>query len=414
MVFSGISAVSFEVIRCSLPLYDRHRSTVASNSYKEAVVVVAKSNGHLGFGELAPLPMPFYEEQYLDGAQKVLTYLLSQLSRAFSAGKGFDLRSYREIVGRVRGWSSAKFAIDIALADLNGRIEGIGPFETLQRWCGANEVLYSISSSLARLDRSFGVRDFIVPPQGTSVGDFASLTRKTLNPNSYRRIKIKVDASKYNDLSHFEVLARYIREVSPEFEVVIDFNETGPSKELLESLLHESVSFFEAPYRVGSIEEGQRLFRDRSYRVAFDESLKDDSRLIDFMGADLFDVAVLKPHRFGSIADLLKAIVRLTAFERPNGRGIGFYFGGMYDTPILRRLMAVLAALFPDSEASDLGPDRDYFSAPILPSVVAVDQGLKVVGGVGLTGAFAPGREHTTLSLKIEDGYVQEVVRGGA
>ncbi len=409
MEFSGILPVTFEVLRCTLPLFDRHRSTVASGRFKETVIVLAKGGDHVGFGELSPLAKPLYEEQFLDAAQSVLVYLLQDLSVAIRRDGSLTSDRYREVLDSVSGWSSAKFAIDTAMADLNGRVMGLGPFGSILNWSGIDGQLKPVSDRLRSLDVEFGVKDFHIGLQGTSIGDFRDRESFDLIADSYRRVKIKVDAADFKEKAATDELVKFVREASSRFEVVVDFNETGPNGELLEQLQREEIAFFESPFRITSIEAAKRIFDKRRYRVAFDESLKDEQRLIDYLNEDLFDVAVLKPHRFNSLGDLISVVSRLNSRNASTEARASYYFGGMYDTPILRRVIAALTLLFPEGEASDLGPDSDYFSFPLLPSVVAEGLSLKVVGGIGLSGVFVPDRGQISSVVAIKNGELNEI-----
>ncbi len=409
MEFSGVFPESFDVVRCALPLFDHHRSTVSPNRFKEAVVVVARYGADAGFGELSPLVKPLYEEQFLDAAQSVLLDLLAELSRKFKPGSSFDFELYRSTIDSVRGWSSAKFAIDTALADLNGRLSRLGPFGSILNWFSESDPSVVLRERIVNLDRKVGVSDFNVAPHGTSIGDFTVVVPDFIDVSRYRRVKIKVDAKVCEDPSWLSQLSTFVRDVPNSIDVVVDFNESAPSTAVLAALSDEPIKFLEAPYGVKTVEEGLRIFRDRQYKVAFDESLVDEARLVDFDNAGLFDIAVVKPHRFDSVSRLVNALERLSAGRSGTNTLGRFYIGGMYDLPVLRRLIAVLTTIFPDGEASDLGPDVDYFSAPLLPSVVAGVGTLKVIGGVGLSGAFVPNRKYVSTRCRIEDGQITKV-----
>ncbi len=405
MVFSGVFPDSVDLIRCSIPLFGRHSSSVAQSRYKEAVVLAVRCGSEVGFGELAPLSRPFYEEQFLDAAQMVLVDLLTELTGKVRGGSAFDYELYRSIVERIRGWSSSKFALDMAMADLSGRIGNCGPFKSLSNWCTEDARSSKIKERLSKLDRQFAVDDFKVPLQGSSIGDLTVDDSYHQVAKNYRRLKIKVNAAEMVQESQISELVTFVREVSSALEVAIDFNESGPPPALISELAEEKVRFFEAPYRITTIDAAKRLYRERNYRLALDEALLDESRLEDLSSASLFDIAVLKPHRFDSIASLVSRLESLAE----DGQSGGFYLGGMYDLPIMRRAIAVLTAAYPEGEASDLGPDYDYFSAPLLPSVVAAQDGLRVVGGVGLSGAFIPNRSYVSSILRISNGSVEKI-----
>ena len=357
---------------------------------KTGCIVIVKGGGHLGFGEAPVFAAPTYDEQFVAQTHAAIGLFVSaMLARGRRRGSAVELAVEEAVaaLSRYRGNSAAKAALEIALLDLYARQRGLGASAALAQYARQLGHL-GMAGRFAALEE-----EAPIPAQGTSLALFDDEAQRVsemerLSRLGYRRLKVKVDAP-----FDAAALARLVEVAGVELSA--DANGTLSDRSQLAALFDAGFSYVEQPFAPGSLHDLAQLHSVQPEggpaRIALDESISGPGALRDAIALAPFSVAVLKVSRLGGIAGLLEA-VRIAEAAK-----IGFYIGGMYDTPVLRRLNALLVAALDPPEVSDLGPDADLFGPEIPPSVVRRGDGaLSLVGDEGISGPYVPAEEHTT------------------
>lgn len=380
---------SVKLIDIRIPFIRPRGSAADPADAKTGCVLIVRGGGHLGFAEAPVFAAPTYDEQFVAQTHAAVE-LFARAIFALGRKRGAEVEVTLEVavasLARYRGNAAAKAAVEVALLDLYARQSGLG----------AAEVLAAYARQLGHLGMAgrFAAIDEREPieAQGTSlalIGDEPERLEELerLSALGYRRLKVKVDAG-----SGADALARLVSRARVELSA--DANGSLSDGEQLVSLLGAGFSYVEQPFAPGSFSELARLHRVQlpagSARLALDESISGPGALRDALALVPFSVAVLKVSRLGGIGGLLEA-VRIAEAAK-----IGFYIGGMYDTPILRRLNTLLIKALQPPEVSDLGPDQDFFGPETPPSVYRLGDGqLMLMRDAGISAPYVPATEHT-------------------
>ena len=360
------------IIDINIPFVRRLGSASNPQLYKSGCVLVFSGAGDLGFGEAPVFVEPTYSEEFVAQTHGALELFLGVVfAKCANVGLGrakIDIDKAMTTLRAFKGNNSAKAAIEIGLLDLYARQNCLAPGVVLAQYArnlGFFEIAQRFESSAANLTPA-------ILGQGTSLGlqfdhSARSLELARLERLGYRRIKVKV-----NESLNFGELTELVRGSS--VELSCDANGTLVDPQSAIELARCGFSYLEQPFRAGGVgyvrELHRHLTQESDIKLCLDESLCSIEAVEDAIEFIPFSIAVLKLSRLGGIAPLLAAVQKLEAAN------IAYYIGGMYDTPILRQLNAILIQALQPAEISDLGPDGDYFNREIEPSIYRDDRGL--------------------------------------
>ncbi len=389
-IFGGdvkVEIESVKIVDVSIPFSRPLGSAVNTAERRHGCVVILSGGGHLGFGEAPVLVLPSYDEQFVRQTHVAIAVFFAEI---FAGAKAYPLGADQVniedaivVLGRFRGNSAAKAAIEMGLLDLYARQASISASEVIAQYARALGHI-GIAGRFGEIDQSAPIQ-----AQGTSLGiDEGQSTRLAqthrLAALGYRRIKVKVDS---------DVNLEEMRELcaSSPVEMSADANGTISDRDFAMALADAGFSYLEQPFAAGSMRDLARLHDLGATRIALDESISSPGALKDAVAYVPFSLAVFKISRLGGVAGLLEAVAIAEAAK------LDFYIGGMYDTPILRRLNAVMIKALAPAAVSDLGPESDYFDASVPPSLYRqADGSLMLVGDDGLTGAYVPPEDCTS------------------
>ena len=360
------------IIDISIPFVRGLSSASNPQLYKSGCVLVFSGAGDLGFGEAPVFVEPTYTEEFVAQTHAALKLFMGVVfAQCVKVGLGsaeIDIEKAMTTLRAFKGNNSAKAAIENGLLDLYARQNCLAPGVVLAQYgrdLGFFEIAQRFESSSANLTP-------VMIGQGTSLGLDHDLSARVLELArlerlGYKRIKVKVNGS-----LNFAELTELVRGSS--VELSCDANGTLDDPQDAIELARCGFSYLEQPFRAGSVGYLRQLHRHLSQesdiKLCLDESLSSLEAVQDAIEFIPFSIAVLKLSRLGGIAPLLAAVQKLEAAN------ISYYIGGMYDTPILRQLNAILIQALQPSEISDLGPDGDYFNREIEPSIYRDELGL--------------------------------------
>lgn len=379
------------VVDVRLPFSRPLSSRVARSDYKPTVLLILGGDTDFGFGEAPVFDIPIYGEEFTLQTHEAIALFLRQafakLAQQSSSGFRIGLIALTSFLDQFIGNLAAKAAIEMAAVDLWARQNQIGGVSAITEYlhaCGETNFPVISPNDLDPLGYLH------LETQGASLGLDSNLDRRGDELNrlidlGYRRVKIKFDESVCaSDLSH--LVDTLSLDDFRSVELSIDANGSFRTSKSVNEVIGTSFSYIETPFASCDLSHLSSMCNEVHTRVCLDEEITSCDRLqdlIDFVG---FDIACLKLTRLGGVANMARAISLCRSFDK------AFYIGGMYDSPILRRLNALFVAVSTPPEVSDLGPDSDYFDFQIPPSVVKYDiNTLAVLGDVGITGAFVPG-----------------------
>ncbi|MFZ5634281.1 MAG: mandelate racemase/muconate lactonizing enzyme family protein [Bacillota bacterium] len=265
---------SVDVFATDLELSGEHRSAHTRYAVTEDVFVrVETEDGACGYGSTAP-------KYYITGETRdtVIAVLKKKLVPAVVGQDPFALEKiHEEMDHAIKGNTSAKAALDIALYDLLGKVLNVPAYQLLggayRHEMPAFDLigLWSPEEAAAKVEQRLA--------------------------EGYREFKVKVGPDPAADLRRVEAVSRVISGLS----LKADANQAWTTKQAvhLTQRFHEcGVSVIEQPVHLDNI-EGLAMVRNACPRVEVmaDESLKslgDAIRLVRARAVDLFNIKLIK------------------------------------------------------------------------------------------------------------------------
>ena len=105
---------SVELIRVKMPLVRPFRTSFGEQTVRDVLLVNAYTSDGPGWGECVAQVDPFYNEEFIDGAQMVLEkWLIPQVLEQQSA----VAEDVAELLKNIKGHRSAKAALEMAILD---------------------------------------------------------------------------------------------------------------------------------------------------------------------------------------------------------------------------------------------------------------------------------------------------------
>ncbi len=323
-----------------LPLVHPFRTSfgVEREKYTYIVVVETRSGEH-GYGECVAGQQPRYSYESIDIATLVLDkYIIPSIDSTVTNPEIFMERG-----GWIKGHNMAKASIEMALWDLNARLEG----EPLYRYIG-------------------GVRRY--GEVGVSIGiqgDTDQLLRRIASflDQGYRRIKVKIEKG----LEH-EILSAIRREY-PDIALTADANgDYMPSdKELLTGLDRYGLLYLEQPYPWWSLKGHAELAQAMETPICLDETITSREVAEEAMDLGAAEVINIKPGRVGGLLE------SLAIHDEAMERGVPVWIGGMLETGVGRGFNVALTTLRNVKYPSDVSASNRYYEKDIVEEPWEVD-----------------------------------------
>jgi O-succinylbenzoate synthase len=321
------------------------------------IVITAAHVGETvrGIGECAALAEPFYNDEFADGAERILEEEL--LPRLVHGGnEDVELPAILRRLSDVTGHPMAIAAVEMALIDAH--LRGTG------RSLGA-----LIGAERATVDA--GVTIGIGDP-----GDVAEIARACA-ADGYRRIKVKIAPGADVDV---------LREVRPAVgttRVSVDANgayqaSDGAHVAALRALDELGLSAIEQPFAAHDLEAHATLRRMIRTPIVLDESIMSLGDLDRAVAIGACDGIAVKPARLGGILPTMELC------RRARAAGVELSAGGMFESGIGRAVALTFAASPGFTLPGDLGPSSWYFARDLTQPHVMVDGRIPVPDGPGI------------------------------
>jgi O-succinylbenzoate synthase len=336
-----------------LPLVRSFETSFGRIDAREFVLVAVDAAGTTGWGECVAEVDPFYSEETTATAWYVLSRQLipSVLGRSFG-----HARDVPASWTRVRGHRMAKAALEMAIWDLQARLEG-------RPLC---ELLGAAPRPIAA-----GVSIGIQPSPEALVDRVAAELA-----DGYRRIKIKIKPGW--DRHPVEAIRARFGGVP----LMVDANAayTIDDAATLASLDEFDLMMIEQPLDYDDLVDHARLQASIQTPICLDESITGPKAAADALALGACRVINIKPGRMGGFGPSLA--VHAIAVER----GIPLWHGGMLESGIGRAHNLHLSTLSGFTLPGDVAASRRYFVPDLIepPIEVRPDGFIDVPRGSGI------------------------------
>ena len=263
-----------QVFAVDLELMGEHRGSHTRYSVTNDVYVkIQTEDGASGFGATAP-------KYYITGETQgtVVSVLRKNIIPAILGENAFNIELIHEKMNKaIKGNTSAKAAIDIALYDLMGKALNLPVYQLLGGAYRTKLPAFDLIGIWSPEEASEKVQQRIT--------------------EGYREFKVKVGHSPESDLKRVEAVGK----VAAGLPLKVDANQAWTPKQavyLVNRFREYGVTVVEQPVHMDDL-EGLALVRNACPEVELivDESLKslqDALRIIKFQAADLFNIKLIK------------------------------------------------------------------------------------------------------------------------
>ncbi|MGW2445780.1 o-succinylbenzoate synthase [Streptomyces sp. NPDC001675] len=347
MKISGV-----EMRRVRMPLVAPFRTSFGTESRRDILLLRVVAADAEGWGECVALSHPLYSEEYVDGAQDVLTRYLVP---ALAASGRHDAVSVAPALARFKGHRMAKAALETAVLDAELRAAG----RTFARELG-------------------GVRDRVAC--GVSVGIMDSLGELLdavggYLDQGYRRIKLKIQPGW--DVEPVRVVReRYGDEVLLQVDANTAY--TRADTRHLAELDPFGLLLIEQPLDEEDIAGHAALARSIRTPVCLDESITSARSAADAIAAGACRIVNIKPGRVGGYLEARRIHDVCAA------HGVPVWCGGMLETGIGRAANVALASLPHFTLPGDTSASGRYYATDVTAPFVLEDGYLAVPEGPGI------------------------------
>ncbi len=322
------------------------------------VVKITAENGVVGWGESVPIPRWSYEtlETVHSTISRYLAPELLGLDPADSAGIQAVLRN-NIAPSFSTGQPICKAGIDLALADLNGRLQHENVARPWKR-AGRDRITLSWTLNPRTLDEVEGL-----VAQGKARG--------------YRNFNVKVAPDPKFDLE----LCKMVKRLVPDGFLWADANggyDEATALAVMPKLADIGVPVLEQPLPANRLTGYQRLKKQGALPIIMDEGVVSSVELEEFIKLGCLDGLAMKPARCGGLSDARRQI------EIVQNAGLMFLGSGLTDPDFSLAASLILYGAYDLKYPAALnGPQ--FIAGSVLRQPLTVDQGeMKVPTGPGL------------------------------
>jgi o-succinylbenzoate synthase len=341
-----------EVRELALPLRFPFETSFARTTRKEFLLVAVSADGVTGYGECVALADPVYNEEYVEGAARVLSHYLVP---AVLAAPDLTAAHVADLTRFVVGHRMAKAALELAVLDAQLRTAGM---------------------SLA--DYLGGVRERV--DVGVSVGITETVAELVevvggYREQGYRRVKLKIEPG-----FDLEPVAAVREAFGPDLALQVDGNTAYRAKDLahLQRLDAFDLLLIEQPFDHDALGLHVELAARCRTPICLDESLTSAATTAAAIRAGACSIVNLKAARMGGYLEARRAHDVATALDTP------VWCGGMLETGLGRAANLALASLPGFTLPGDISASARYFAEDITEPFVLEDGQIAVPRGPGL------------------------------
>jgi O-succinylbenzoate synthase len=314
-----------EVLEVAMPLREPFVTSFGSTSSRHTILVrLVDSDGHVGWGEAAPLDHPFYLPDTVSGAfAAIVEYALPLCLRAEIGEPRDAAAAMRGIRGNTFARAGVEQAFWVLEAERRGR--------TLAELFGSERQRIPVGESL-------GIK--------SSVDELLEEVALRL-AEGYRRIKLKIAPG-----WDVEVVEAVREHVGPKVMLQVDANAAYALDDAdhLARLDEFDLACIEQPLEYDDILGHAELQRRLSTPICLDESLRSARDVRVALDIEACRNVNLKPGRVGGIAE------SLVVHDLCRDAGVPLWCGGMLESGVGRAANIALAGLPGFDQPADMSP----------------------------------------------------------
>lgn len=324
-----------------MPLKKAFETSFDSMKFKNCLIVeIHDKDGNIGYGECSTFERPYYNEEFIDGAWKLLENYLIPTTLAAT------IEHPDETIGLFSGYrrnEMAKSAINCALWDLY-----------------AKEQKLPLAKALG------GTKDKV--ETGVSIGiqkDVQALLDAVEGyiKDGYRRVKIKIKPGK--DIEYMTA----VREKFGDIMLMADANSAYSLDDIdtFKKLDELGLIMIEQPLAHDDIVDHAKLQAQINTKICLDESivtLEDARKAIQLKSCGIINIKVA---RVGGLTEANK----IQKFSAENG--IDVWCGGMLDSGIARAHNIAIAALDGYTLPNDIAASERYYAHDIIEPMIKLN-----------------------------------------
>jgi len=347
---SAIDAVELRRIR--LPLVAPFRTSFGTQHERDVLLVRVEAFGSEGWGECVAMSQPIYNEEYVDGAQDLLSNVLVPAAIASDLAGAADLT---RVLAPFHGNRMAKAALEMALLDAELRAQG-------------RSFADALGASVDRVPSGVSVGIF------DSIGDLLEALNNYLG-SGYRRVKLKIEPGRDLDV------VSTVRATFGDVPLQVDANAayTIDDTAHLAKLDEFGLLLIEQPFAEDRLLDHARLAERMDTPVCLDESITSLARCMDAIDLGATQIVNLKAGRVGGY------LAALEIAEACAARDIPVWCGGMVETGLGRAANAALAAHPAMRLIGDVSASSRFFTRDIVTEPAVLEDGhISVPDGPGL------------------------------
>ncbi|MEO7803316.1 MAG: o-succinylbenzoate synthase [Actinomycetota bacterium] len=340
-----------DVYRLSLPLVAPFQTSFGTQTVKEVLVLRARTNVGIGWGECVAFAEPLYSSEYIDGAEHVIENHL--LPRLFAAEE-LDAQAVAPLLAAVLGHRMAKSALEMAILDAELR-----------------------EKDLSFADFLGATRDTV--DCGVSVGIHASISELLdvvgkYVEEGYLRIKLKIEPGW--DIEPVKA----VRERFGDILLQVDANSAYTLRDAahLAELDAYELLLIEQPLPEDEVRGHAELARTLRTPICLDESIVSAQSAADAISIGACAIVNVKPGRVGGYLEAQRIHDVCAANDVP------VWCGGMLETGLGRAANIALAALPNFTLPGDTSASDRYFHSDLTEPFVLDHGRLHVPRGPGL------------------------------
>ena len=345
--------VSAHLYKINLPLLSIVKTSYGKMSSKDFILLELKNEAGLyGYGECSAFSIPFYTEEFRDGAYELLR---KQLIPLLLKEEIKSPEQIQNLYSHIKRNNMSKSAIDNAIWDLFAQTQNL----SLANYIGGTKKL--ISSGI-----SIGIQN--------SPSKLIHIIKQALN-EGYKRIKVKIKPGK-----DYEYL-KFIRKHFPKICLMADANCAYSLKdiELFKKLDELNLLMIEQPLEPGDLIHHAKLQSTIKTPICLDESinsLSDAKAMLELGSGKIINIKVSKVGGITSAKEIQN-------FARKNN--IQCWCGGMYSSGIARAVDIAIATLPGYTLPNDISASHHYFLNDIIsPGIELKNGNIEVPTKVGL------------------------------
>jgi o-succinylbenzoate synthase len=350
-----------ELYHVRLPLVQPFETSFGREEVRDTVIVAARGEGLIGWGEAATSVGPWYEYETVETCWHVLGAFLGPRLAGQTVSSPDDPA---RLMAAVRGHNMAKMGLEAAVWDLLGQAQD----------CSIAHLLGGVHERVA-VGVSIGVQPSVA----------ALLERiEEYWAQGYSRIKIKIKPGWDVDV------VRQVRERFPDVPLMVDANSAYSLADAgrLAALDEYGLMMIEQPLPYDDLVDHAQLQRELRTPICLDESVPTLAAARAALALGSGRIVNIKPGRVGGLT-VARAIHNLC---RENDWPV--WCGGMLETGIGRAHNVALASLPGFTLPGDISASARYFHQDIVEPafVVNADGTMTVPTGPGIGVAVVPER----------------------